>query len=103
MIDEVPCGNVATSIGLDNYVANFATITDVREDGAHAIKKMDFIVSPGENIAIYKHMSPGRYPELMGCFHCLAKSNPMFMLQTRASSEIIISGCGTHQLESISE
>lgn len=45
-VDEVPCGNTETLIGLDKFITKNATLTNDKEVNAYPIRAITFSVSP---------------------------------------------------------
>merc|ERR1719321_45686 len=45
-VEDVPCGNTVALVGLDQFIAKTATITDIDSEQCYPLKAMKFSVSP---------------------------------------------------------
>lgn len=95
-VADIPCGNTATLVGVDQYILKQATITD--SESAHVLKMMKFSVSPVVRVAV-EPKNPGDLPRLVEGLKRLSKSDPMVVIQNTESGEHIIAGAGELHLE----
>merc|ERR1712003_495530 len=74
-IDDVPCGNIAGLVGVDQFLVKTGTLTT--SDKAHNMKQMKFSVSPVVRVAV-EAKNASDLPKLEGLKR-LSKSDPMVM------------------------
>merc|ERR1712135_116809 len=73
-IDDVPCGNIAGLVGVDQFLVKTGTLTT--SEKAHNMKQMKFSVSPVVRVAV-EAKNPSELPKLVEGLKRLAKSDPM--------------------------
>uniref|UniRef100_H2YMS5 Elongation factor 2 n=1 Tax=Ciona savignyi TaxID=51511 RepID=H2YMS5_CIOSA len=95
-IEDVPCGNIAGLVGVDNFLVKTGTLTT--SDQAHNMKQMKFSVSPVVRVAV-EAKNPSDLPKLVEGLKRLAKSDPMVLCMIEESGEHIIAGAGELHLE----
>lgn len=95
-IEDVPCGNIAGLVGVDQYLVKTGTITTL--ETAHNMKQMKFSVSPVVRVAV-EAKNPGDLPKLVEGLKRLAKSDPMVQCIIAESGEHIVAGAGELHLE----
>jgi elongation factor 2 len=95
-IEDVPCGNIAGLVGVDQFLVKTGTITTYEQ--AHNMKVMKFSVSPVVRVAV-ECKNPSDLPKLVEGLKRLAKSDPMVQCVIEESGEHIIAGAGELHLE----
>merc|ERR1719198_2479249 len=95
-VADIPAGNTAGLIGVDQYLVKSGTITTL--DSACCIKTMKFAVSPVVRVAVAVKNSAD-LPKLVEGLKKLSKSDPMVKCETTEAGEHIIAGCGELHLE----
>uniref|UniRef100_A0A0K0EMH4 Tr-type G domain-containing protein n=1 Tax=Strongyloides stercoralis TaxID=6248 RepID=A0A0K0EMH4_STRER len=95
-IEDIPSGNIAGLVGVDQYLVKGGTITTYKD--AHNLRVMKFSVSPVVRVAI-EPKNPGDLPKLVEGLKRLAKSDPMVQCIFEESGEHIIAGAGELHLE----
>merc|ERR1712131_298125 len=95
-IDDVPCGNIAGLVGVDQFLVKTGTLTT--SDKAHNMKQMKFSVSPVVRVAV-EAKNPSELPKLVEGLKRLAKSDPMVLCIIEESGEHIVAGAGELHLE----
>jgi elongation factor 2 len=70
-IEDVPCGNIAGLVGVDQFLVKTGTITNL--ESAHNMKVMKFSVSPVVRVAV-ECKNPSDLPKLVEGLKRLAKS-----------------------------
>jgi elongation factor 2 len=95
-IEDVPCGNIAGLVGVDQFLVKTGTITNI--DSAHNMKVMKFSVSPVVRVAV-ECKNPSDLPKLVEGLKRLAKSDPMVQCIIEESGEHIVAGAGELHLE----
>merc|ERR1719193_2395795 len=75
-IEDVPCGNIAGLVGVDQFLVKTGTLTTSAE--AHNMKQMKFSVSPVVRVAV-EAKNPSELPKLVEGLKRLAKSDPMVL------------------------
>uniref|UniRef100_A0AC35TZK1 Elongation factor 2 n=1 Tax=Rhabditophanes sp. KR3021 TaxID=114890 RepID=A0AC35TZK1_9BILA len=95
-IEDIPCGNIAGLVGVDQYLIKGGTITTSKD--AHNMRVMKFSVSPVVRVAV-EPKNPGDLPKLVEGLKRLAKSDPMVQCIFEESGEHIICGAGELHLE----
>ena len=73
-IEDVPCGNIAGLVGVDQFLVKTGTITTF--ENAHNMRVMKFSVSPVVRVAV-ECKNPSDLPKLVEGLKRLAKSDPM--------------------------
>ncbi|GMR62993.1 hypothetical protein PMAYCL1PPCAC_33188, partial [Pristionchus mayeri] len=95
-IDDIPSGNIAGLVGVDEYLVKGGTITTSKD--AHNLRVMKFSVAPVVRVAVEpKH--PADLPKLVEGLKRLAKSDPMVQCTQESSGEHIVAGAGELHLE----
>lgn len=61
-IDDIPAGNIACLVGVDQYIVKGATITTYKD--AYSFKTMKFSVSPVVRVAV-EPKNPSDLPKLV--------------------------------------
>merc|ERR1712099_74517 len=51
-VEDVPCGNTVALVGLDQYIAKTATVSDADANDCFPLKAMKFSVSPVVRVAV---------------------------------------------------
>lgn len=95
-IEDIPSGNIAGLVGVDQYLVKGGTITTYKE--AHNLRVMKFSVSPVVRVAV-EPKNAGDLPKLVEGLKRLAKSDPMVQCIFEDSGEHIIAGAGELHLE----
>ena len=95
-MDEVPCGNIVSLVGIDQFLIKTGTITTYEH--AHNMRVMKFNVSPVVRIAVEPKKAID-LPKLVEGMKRLEKSDPMVQCIHEASGENIIAGAGELHLE----
>merc|ERR1712126_326563 len=95
-IEDVPAGNIAGLVGVDQFLVKTGTITTFRD--AHNLRVMKFSVSPVVRVAV-EPKNPSELPKLVEGLKRLAKSDPMVQCIIEESGEHIIAGAGELHLE----
>lgn len=95
-IEDIPSGNIAGLVGVDQYLVKGGTITTYKD--AHNMRVMKFSVSPVVRVAV-EPKNPGDLPKLVEGLKRLAKSDPMVQCIFEESGEHIIAGAGELHLE----
>merc|ERR1712088_981508 len=95
-IDDVPCGNIAGLVGVDQFLVKTGTLTT--SEKAHNMKQMKFSVSPVVRVAV-EAKNPSELPKLVEGLKRLAKSDPMVLCIIEESGEHIVAGAGELHLE----
>jgi len=95
-VADIPCGNTAALVGIDQYLLKSGTITTI--ESAHTIKTLKFSVSPVVRVAV-EPRSAADLPKLVEGMKRLSKSDPMVLCTTEETGEHIIAGCGELHLE----
>merc|ERR1719183_3319094 len=95
-VPDIPCGNTAALVGVDQYLVKTGTITTFEQ--AHNMKVMKFSVSPVVRVAV-EVKNPSDLPKLVEGLKRLSKSDPLVLCSTEESGEHIIAGAGELHLE----
>merc|ERR1712072_1076566 len=95
-IEDVPSGNIAGLVGVDQFLVKTGTITTFKD--AHNMRVMKFSVSPVVRVAV-EAKNPGDLPKLVEGLKRLAKPDPMVQCIIEESGEHIIAGAGELHLE----
>lgn len=95
-VQDIPCGNTACLVGVDQYLLKSGTITTC--ETAHNITSMKYSVSPVVRVAV-KPKSSRDLPKLVEGLKKLSKSDPLVVCSTEESGEHIIAGCGELHVE----
>jgi len=95
-IEDVPCGNIAGLVGVDQYLVKTGTLST--SDKAHNMKQMKFSVSPVVRVAV-EAKNASDLPKLVEGLKRLSKSDPMVMCIIEESGEHIVAGAGELHLE----
>jgi len=97
-VASVPCGNTVALVGLDQFIAKTATVTNQDESDAFPLKNMKFSVSPVVRVAVECKVASD-LPKLVDGLKRLSKSDPMVVCQIEETGEHIIAGAGELHLE----
>ena len=96
-IPDIPCGNTAGLIGIDQYLTKTGTISDHEE--AHQIRTMKYSVSPVVRVSV-KPKNQQELPKLIQGMKRLAKSDPLVVcINDEETGENIIAGSGELHVE----
>lgn len=95
-IEDVPCGNIAGLVGVDQFLVKTGTITTYEQ--SHNMRVMKFSVSPVVRVAV-EAKNPADLPKLVEGLKRLAKSDPMVQCIIEESGEHIVAGAGELHLE----
>ena len=77
-IEDVPCGNIAGLVGVDQFLVKTGTITTF--ENAHNMRVMKFSVSPVVRVAV-ECKNPSDLPKLVEGLKRLSKSDPMVQVR----------------------
>merc|ERR1712158_245248 len=83
-IEDVPCGNIAGLVGVDQFLVKTGTLTTSAE--AHNMKQMKFSVSPVVRVAV-EAKNPSELPKLVEGLKRLKKSDPVVSYRETVSEE----------------
>jgi len=97
-VDDVPCGNVCSLVGVDQYIIKTATITNQDCTDCCPLVTMKYSVSPVVRVAVTPK-NPSELPKLVEGLKRLAKSDPLVLCYTEESGEHIVAGAGELHLE----
>ena len=95
-IADIPCGNTAGLVGIDQWLTKNGTISD--HPDAHTIRCMKYSVSPVVRVAV-KPKNAADLPKLVEGLKKLSKSDPLVQCSTDESGQHIIAGCGELHVE----
>jgi len=95
-VPDIPCGNTAGLVGLDQFILKTGTISN--NDTAHTIKTMKYSVSPVVRVAV-RPKNNTDLPKLVEGLRRLSKSDPLVVCSTEETGEHIIAGCGELHVE----
>eukprot|EP00817_Percolomonadidae_sp_ATCC50343_P002464 CAMPEP_0117422852 /NCGR_PEP_ID=MMETSP0758-20121206/3606_1 /TAXON_ID=63605 /ORGANISM="Percolomonas cosmopolitus, Strain AE-1 (ATCC 50343)" /LENGTH=818 /DNA_ID=CAMNT_0005205715 /DNA_START=59 /DNA_END=2515 /DNA_ORIENTATION=+ len=97
-VDDIPSGNVAGLIGVDQFIIKTATITEGANVDCHPLATMKYSVSAVVQKSVEpKH--PRDLPKLVEGLKRLAKSDPLVEITYSESGEHIVAGAGELHLE----
>lgn len=97
-VEDVPCGNTVALVGLDQFIAKTATLTNDTCTDAHAMKAMKFSVSPVVRVAVEPKVASD-LPKLVEGLKRLSRSDPMVQCMIEETGEHIVAGAGELHLE----
>jgi elongation factor 2 len=98
-VESVPCGNTVALVGMDQYIAKTATITEAENVDCFPMKPMKFSVSPVVRVAVTTK-DPSLLPKLVEGMKRLSRSDPMVQCTTdEETKQCIIAGAGELHLE----
>jgi len=97
-VEDIPCGNVAGLVGVDQYIIKTATIVDADAVECCPLKAMKYSVSAVVQKSV-EPSNPKDLPKLVEGLKRLAKSDPLVEIQISESGEHIIAGAGELHLE----
>ena len=95
-INDCPCGNTVSLVGIDNYLVKSGTICS--NESAYPIKAMKFSVSPVVRVAV-SPKSPADLSKLVDGLNKIAHSDPCLLVTHEATGEHILAGAGELHLE----
>jgi elongation factor 2 len=95
-VPDIPCGNTAALVGLDQYIMKAGTIST--SEVAHSIRVMKYSVSPVVRVAV-EPKNAADLPKLIEGLRRLSKSDPLVQCITEESGQHIIAGCGELHVE----
>lgn len=95
-IPDVPCGNTAALVGLDQFIMKAGTIST--HENAHSIRVMKYSVSPVVRVAV-EPKNAADLPKLIEGLRRLSKSDPLVQCTTEENGQHIIAGCGELHVE----
>jgi len=96
-VNDIPAGNTAALVGVDQYLIKNGTISD--HDEAHTIRSMKFSVSPVVRVAVEVKNSAD-LPKLVEGLKRLSKSDPLVLIiSNEETGENIVAGAGELHLE----
>ena len=95
-VQDIPCGNTAALVGVDQYILKTGTITDL--DSAHNFTDMKYSVSPVVRVAV-KVKDGKDLPKLVEGLKKLSKSDPLVVCAIEESGEHVVAGCGELHVE----
>jgi elongation factor 2 len=97
-VEDVPCGNVCSLVGVDSFIIKTATITGADDKDCCPLHQMKYSVSPVVRVAV-DAKNPKELPKLVEGLKRLAKSDPLVLCYTEESGEHIVAGAGELHLE----
>merc|ERR1712193_603277 len=97
-VEDVSCGNTVALVGLDQYIAKTATITDAEAENCYPLKAMKFSVSPVVRVAVECKIASD-LPKLVEGLKRLSRSDPMVQYTKETTGEHVIAGAGELHLE----
>jgi len=97
-VEDVPCGNICSLVGVDSFIIKTATITGSEDKDCCPIFQMKYSVSPVVRVAV-EPKNPKELPKLVEGLKRLAKSDPLVLCYTEESGEHIVAGAGELHLE----
>jgi len=97
-VEDVPCGNICSLVGVDSFIVKTATITGADDKDCCPIHQMKYSVSPVVRVAV-EPKNPKELPKLVEGLKRLAKSDPLVLCYTEESGEHIVAGAGELHLE----
>lgn len=97
-VEDIPCGNVAGLVGVDQYIVKTATITDSDAVECCPLKAMKYSVSAVVQKSV-EPVSAKDLPKLVEGLKRLQKSDPLVEIRTSESGQHIIAGAGELHLE----
>ncbi|KAL9647150.1 hypothetical protein ABK040_004866 [Willaertia magna] len=98
-VDDIPCGNVAGLVGVDQYIVKTGTLTNEECDDACPFKDMKYSVAPVVRVAV-EPKNLADLPKLIDGMKRLSKSDPLVLCSyNEESGEKIIAGAGELHLE----
>jgi len=98
-VEDVPAGNTVALVGMDQFIAKTATITEAGQVDCHPLKPMKFSVSPVVRVAVTTK-DPALLPKLVEGMKRLSRSDPMVQCTTdEETRQCIIAGAGELHLE----
>ncbi len=97
-VEDVPCGNTVALVGLDQFIAKTATLTNEDRHDAFPMKAMKFSVSPVVRVAVEPKVASD-LPKLVEGLKRLSRSDPMVQCHIEETGEHIIAGAGELHLE----
>lgn len=96
-VSDIPCGNTAALVGIDQYLIKTGTISD--SENCHNFKQMKYSVSPVVRVAV-KPKNQQDLPKLVEGMKRLAKSDPLVVTTSdEATGEHIVAGSGELHIE----
>mmetsp|Transcript_4002 Transcript_4002/g.3796 ORF Transcript_4002/g.3796 Transcript_4002/m.3796 type:complete len:554 (+) Transcript_4002:824-2485(+) len=95
-IGDIPCGNLAGLIGVDQFLVKTGTITDHEE--AHLFKSMKYSVSPIVRVAV-RPKNAAEIAKLVEGLVRLSKQDSLVQCITEETGEHVIVGCGELHVE----
>eukprot|EP00877_Chromochloris_zofingiensis_P003064 jgi/Chrzof1/12759/Cz07g06150.t1 len=90
-VENVPCGNTAALVGLDQFITKTATISNENCEDAHPMKAIKFSVSPVVRVAVEPRVASD-LPKLVEGLKRLARSDPMVQCIIEETGQHIIAG-----------
>jgi len=97
-VEDVPCGNTCALVGLDQFIAKTATLTNDDKADAFPMKAMKFSVSPVVRVAVEPKVASD-LPKLVEGLKRLSRSDPMVQCHIEETGEHIVAGAGELHLE----
>jgi elongation factor 2 len=97
-VEDVPCGNTCAVVGLDQYIAKTATLTNEGNADCFPMKAMKFSVSPVVRVAVEPKVASD-LPKLVEGLKRLSRSDPMVLCLIEETGEHIVAGAGELHLE----
>jgi elongation factor 2 len=96
-VDDVPAGNTVALVGVDQFIAKSATLTDSPD--THPLVMMKFSVSPVVRVAV-EPANAAELPKLVEGLKRLSKSDPLVVCSmSEGTGQHIIAGAGELHLE----
>lgn len=97
-VDDIPCGNVAGLVGVDQFIVKTATITNEECTDCLPLKAMKYSVSAVVQKSV-EPANPKDLPKLVEGLKRLAKSDPLIEIKSSETGQHIIAGAGELHLE----
>ncbi|CAF1311594.1 unnamed protein product [Adineta steineri] len=95
-IEDVPCGNICSLIGIEKYLIKTGTITTY--ENAHNLRAMKFNISPVVRVNV-EPIDPIDLPKLIEGLKYLQKSDSIVQCGSEESGECFVAGTGELHLK----
>lgn len=97
-VEDIPAGNIAGLVGVDQYILKTATLTEEDGKDAYPLKDMKYSVSPVVRVAVQAKVASD-LPKLVEGLKRLSKSDPLVVCSSEETGEHVIAGAGELHLE----
>jgi elongation factor 2 len=100
-IYDVPCGNMVSIVGIDQFLIKTATIgsIDIPLEETYPIKPIKCSVLPIVRVSV-KPKNPVDLPKFIDGLKKLAKSDPLLICDSDETGEYMVTGSGEFHVES---